>query len=124
MVYVQHFKSVFEELWKTGTDPSQRIRDIKQGLDPEVIETIEKPAMVQELFFNILRSAWGGIISVCMEIKRRDISNEVIVSVKDSGNGINPSIFPRVFSKFATNSPKGNWIRIVYLKKYHRSSWW
>jgi two-component system, OmpR family, sensor histidine kinase VicK len=45
-IYVQHFKSVFEELWKTGTDPSQRIRDIKQGLDPEVIETIEKPARV------------------------------------------------------------------------------
>jgi len=45
-----------------------------------------------------------------MEIKRRDISNdnkEVIVSVKESGNGINQSIFPRLFSKFATNSPKG-----------------
>jgi hypothetical protein len=50
-----------------------------------------------------------GILSICMEIKRRDISNdskEVIVSVKD-GNGINQSIFPRLFSKFATNSPKG-----------------
>ncbi|HET7389666.1 MAG TPA: hypothetical protein VFJ51_02500 [Nitrososphaeraceae archaeon] len=63
-IYVQHFKSVFEELWKTGTDPDQRIKDIKQGLDQEVIETIEKPAMVQELFFNILRSAKSDIMII------------------------------------------------------------
>jgi len=59
---------------------------------------------------NAINYAKKGIISVCMEIKRRDISNdskEVIVIVKDSGNGINPSIFPRLFSKFATNSPEG-----------------
>ena len=41
-VYVQHFKSVFEELWRTGFNPEQRIKDIEEGLDPEVIETIEK----------------------------------------------------------------------------------
>jgi two-component system, OmpR family, sensor histidine kinase VicK len=63
-IYVQHFKSVFEELWKTGTDPDQRIKDIKQGLDQEVIETIEKPATVQELFFNILRSAKSDIMII------------------------------------------------------------
>ncbi|HYA84403.1 MAG TPA: HAMP domain-containing sensor histidine kinase, partial [Candidatus Bathyarchaeia archaeon] len=63
-MYVQHFKSVFEELWKTGADPDQRITDIKQGLDTEVIQTIEKPAMVQELFFNILRSAKSDIMII------------------------------------------------------------
>jgi len=63
-MYVQHFKSVFEELWKTGADPDQRITDIKQGLDTEVIQTIEKPAMVQELFFNIVRAAKSDIMII------------------------------------------------------------
>ena len=63
-MYVQHFKSVFEELWKTGIDPDQRIKDIKEGLDPEVIETTEKPAIVQELYFNILKSAKSDMMII------------------------------------------------------------
>jgi hypothetical protein len=40
-MYVNHFKSVFKELWKTGINPDQRIKDIELGLESEVIETIE-----------------------------------------------------------------------------------
>ena len=61
-MYVQHFKSVFEELWKTGIDPAQRIKEIEEGLDPEVIETIETPATVQELYCNMLKSAKSEIM--------------------------------------------------------------
>jgi hypothetical protein len=56
-MYVNHVKSVFKELWNTGINPDQRIKDIEQGLEPEVIETIEDPSTVQELYFNILKSA-------------------------------------------------------------------
>ena len=68
-MYVQHFKSVFEELWKTGIDPDQRIKDIKEGLDPEVVETIEKPAIVQELYFNILKSAKSDMMIILPTVK-------------------------------------------------------
>ena len=59
-----------------------------------------------------------------MEIKSKDIKNssdnnneqEVVVSVKDSGNGIDPSIFPKLFSKFATNSPKGTGLGLFISK--------
>jgi two-component system, OmpR family, sensor histidine kinase VicK len=63
-MYVQHFNSVFEELWKTGIDPAQRIKEIEEGLDPEVIETIETPATVQELYFNMLKSAKSEIMII------------------------------------------------------------
>jgi two-component system, OmpR family, sensor histidine kinase VicK len=62
--YVQHFKSVFEELWKTGIDPDQRIKDINEGLDTDVIETIEKPGTVQELYLNILKSTKTDIMII------------------------------------------------------------
>jgi hypothetical protein len=36
-MYVQHFNSVFEELWNIGIVAEQRIKEIKEGLDPEVL---------------------------------------------------------------------------------------
>ena len=63
-MYVQHFNSVFEELWKTGTSADQRIKEIEEGLDSEVIDTIETPATVQELYFNILKSAKNDIMII------------------------------------------------------------
>ena len=83
-----------------------------------------------QVMYNLLNNAINytekGIISVCMEIKHKDVRNsgnnnnndekEVVVSVKDSGNGIDPSIFPRLFSKFATNSPKGTGLGLFISK--------
>ena len=31
----------------------------------------------------------------------------VVISLKDTGQGINPEIFPKLFTKFATKSEKG-----------------
>lgn len=53
-MYVNHFKSVFKELWKTEINLDQRIKDIEQGLEQEVIEPIENPSTIQESYFNIL----------------------------------------------------------------------
>ena len=60
-----------------------------------------------------------GVISVSAERKKE----EVIVSIKDTGEGINPEILPRLFTKFATRSFSGHWFRLIYFKKYCRSSW-
>jgi signal transduction histidine kinase len=49
----------------------------------------------------------GGIVSITAKEKKNhnDInSQQVIVSVKDNGEGIHPEILPRLFTKFATKS--------------------
>ena len=43
-------------------------------------------------------------------------SRQVIVSVKDSGAGIDPEILPRLFSKFATKSDKGTGLGLFICK--------
>ena len=43
-------------------------------------------------------------------------SEEVIVSVKDSGTGIDPEILPRLFSKFATKSETGTGLGLFICK--------
>jgi two-component system, OmpR family, sensor histidine kinase VicK len=42
-IYVKHFSSIFEELWNSGIDADDRIRDIEEGIDPADIEIIRNP---------------------------------------------------------------------------------
>jgi two-component system, OmpR family, sensor histidine kinase VicK len=62
---------------------------------------------LNQLFANLLNNAIKftkkGTISV--SIQRKD--NHVIISIKDTGQGIDPQIYPRLFSKFATKSETG-----------------
>jgi two-component system, OmpR family, sensor histidine kinase VicK len=56
-LYVNHFNSLFEELWKNGADATDRIRDIEAGVDLADIEVIPSSARAQDLYLNIVKSA-------------------------------------------------------------------
>jgi two-component system sensor histidine kinase VicK len=67
----------------------------------------------------------SGVISLTAESKTKDVKNngpsndnkqDVIVSIKDSGEGINPEIIPRLFTKFATKSSRGTGLGL-YISK-------
>ena len=55
--YVNHFKSIFEELWKNGVDASDRIRDIEEGVDQANIEIISNPKEGIKRAWSIIKSA-------------------------------------------------------------------
>ena len=55
--YVNHFNSIFEELWKNGVDAKSRIRDIEEGVDTEGIEIIQNPYEIQKLGFELVKFA-------------------------------------------------------------------
>ena len=40
-LYIKHFASIFEELWKKGIDAADRIRDIGEGVNLAEVEVIE-----------------------------------------------------------------------------------
>jgi two-component system, OmpR family, sensor histidine kinase VicK len=56
-VYINHFKSIFEELWKNGVDAKSRIHDIEEGLDTEGIDIIQNPYEIQKLGFELAKLA-------------------------------------------------------------------
>jgi signal transduction histidine kinase len=62
---------------------------------------------LNQVLLNLLDNAGKftkkGSIIVTTEV----MSNQVQVTVKDSGVGIHPEIFPKLFSKFATRSDRG-----------------
>jgi two-component system, OmpR family, sensor histidine kinase VicK len=56
-VYISHYNSVFEELWKNGVDAIERIKDIEAGVDLADIEVIPSSARAQDLYLDIVKSA-------------------------------------------------------------------
>jgi signal transduction histidine kinase len=65
--------------------------------------------VVSNLLSNAIKFTELGTILVKIEMKLDDSSNkQAIVSIKDNGLGIDPSIAPRLFEKFATKSNKSS----------------
>jgi two-component system sensor histidine kinase VicK len=56
-LYLKHFSSIFEELWRNGTDSADRIRDLERGIEPARIEIIETPRKAVELAHNLVKAA-------------------------------------------------------------------
>jgi signal transduction histidine kinase len=67
----------------------------------------------REQAFNNHHNIGGNVSSgsnLIQKEQRQDISSTssfIIVSVKDSGRGLDPDLIPRLFTKFATNSDQG-----------------
>ena len=62
--------------------------------------------VISNLINNSIKFTKEGSISINME--RKEDEQQVIISIKDTGEGINPEILPRLFSKYATKSFEGN----------------
>jgi signal transduction histidine kinase len=57
---------------------------------------------IANLLTNAIKFTKEGTISISADVKHNN--NELIISVKDSGEGIHPVIMPRLFTKFASKS--------------------
>ena len=53
---------------------------------------------------------------ISLNIVTNGDNNEVVVTVRDTGIGINPEIIPRLFSKFVTRSQQGTGLGL-YISK-------
>jgi signal transduction histidine kinase len=69
--------------------------------------------VISNLLSNSVKFTKKGTIKVTTKIKD---NHNVIVSIKDTGVGIDSEIFPRLFSKFATKSDKGTGLGLFIAK--------
>jgi two-component system, OmpR family, sensor histidine kinase VicK len=63
-LYVNHFNSLFEQLWKDGIYAEERIKDIELGVDLAEIEVIPSSAKAQEIYLNMVKDAKEEVILV------------------------------------------------------------
>jgi signal transduction histidine kinase len=69
--------------------------------------------VISNLLSNSIKFTKEGTIKITTKIKD---DHNVIVSIKDTGSGINSEIFPRLFSKFATKSDIGTGLGLFIAK--------
>ena len=96
---------------------------VKLVFEPEAEKGKQNPTIVEadreritQVVWNLLNNAIKftkeGTISISTTVK----DGKVIVSVKDTGEGIDPKIRPRLFSKFVTGSSQGTGLGL-YISK-------
>jgi signal transduction histidine kinase/ActR/RegA family two-component response regulator len=117
-VLVDEFKSQNNNTMKNDIDNH---RNIKLSLMPTITEAAQNADLflikadkgrISQVISNLLNNALkftkeNDIIYVNLEQKNTGSRKNFIVSIKDTGSGIDPEIFPRLFTKFATKSEKG-----------------
>ena len=75
--------------------------------------------VISNLLANAIKFTKAGRILVQLrkrKSKKIADNNQVIVSIKDEGPGIDPSIMPRLFTKFASKSEKGTGLGLFISK--------
>jgi len=101
---------------------------IQNGKSVElVLLNADKPAFVvadkgrisqvlSNLVGNALKFTKFGTVSVSIEISNYEDKKEFIVSVKDTGTGIDGDIMPRLFTKFVSKSQTGTGLGLFISK--------
>jgi two-component system, OmpR family, sensor histidine kinase VicK len=94
----------------------------KQDINEPIFVDADRDRIAQ-VISNLLSNAikftskrMDGVIFVSAERKKNSNQEEVSVSIKDTGEGINPEIQPRLFTKFATRSFSGTGLGL-YISK-------
>jgi signal transduction histidine kinase len=91
---------------------------MKISYQPRHIFVEADKARITQVISNLLSNAVkfteekGGNIHISIE----NIDSQVLISVKDSGNGIDPEILPKLFSKFTSKSYQGTGLGLFISK--------
>jgi signal transduction histidine kinase len=73
--------------------------------------------VISNLLSNAIKFTKEGEIFVSTEKREDNNNNYALVTVKDTGDGIDPEILPKIFSKFITKSFEGIGLGL-YISKY------
>lgn len=74
---------------------------------------------VIQVIMNILENAveFTKVGKILVNICNDDKSNEIYLTISDSGGGIDPQILPKLFTKFVSKSKKGTGLGLYICKK-------
>jgi hypothetical protein len=61
-LYINHFNSLFDEMWKNGINAEIGIKAIEEGVDSEGIKILQDPQEIQKLAFDQIQKATEEIL--------------------------------------------------------------
>jgi signal transduction histidine kinase len=83
--------------------------------------------VISNLLSNAVKFTKKGRILICLDQKVESNPPEIVVSVRDTGQGIDPDILPRLFSRFVSKSYQGTGLGLYISKgivEAHGGSIW
>ncbi|HJT46767.1 MAG TPA: HAMP domain-containing sensor histidine kinase, partial [Nitrososphaeraceae archaeon] len=127
-LYVNHFNSLFEEVWKSGIDATERIKNIEEGVDLEDIEVISSSSRAQEKYIDVVKSAskeilWifptanaflrqekmGAIALAIQAAQERNVKVRILVPVND--------FVEQKTQQVKQNCPLGTTLDVKYIER-------
>ena len=80
--------------------------------------------VISNLLDNAIKFTEEGAVAISTDIRKRkedvdkegEVKEEVIITVKDTGTGIDPELMPRLFTKFAAKSYQGTGLGLFISK--------
>lgn len=63
-IYINHYNSIFEQLWDNSIDATDRINDIKEGGDLADIEVIPRSGRARLLYLELVKNAKEEILFI------------------------------------------------------------
>ena len=107
--HYQDVKLIYHNITKQG--------DVTDHELPVVMVNVDR-GRISQVISNLIDNAFNftkkGAIAITKEKRIEDGS--VIVSIKDTGTGIDSQILPRLFTKFTTGSDKGTGLGLYICK--------
>jgi two-component system, OmpR family, sensor histidine kinase VicK len=97
--FVEQQQYFFDMLWNKAIPAEQKIREIEEGIEPEVIETVRDPVEIQKIGQDIVESAKKEILiifSTARAFYRQDKAG--IVNLLNQTAAQNPSIKIRILT--------------------------
>ena len=62
--FIEQQQYFFDMLWSKAIPAEQKIKEIEEGVEPEVIETIRDPVQIQKIGHDIIKSAKSEILII------------------------------------------------------------
>jgi signal transduction histidine kinase len=128
---VTRIESYSLQLRKERFSLNENIRNVINDANSNAVSILFEPKQdlfveadkvrIYEVISNLLKNAIQftkeGTITITAATEKIDYNNdEAIVSIKDTGTGIDPKILPRLFTKFATKSVAGTGLGLFISK--------
>ena len=105
----------------SSSSSSSSSSNVNLHYEPRDIAVYADKDRISQVVYNLLSNAIkftkrdsGGDIYLTTE--KDNNNNSLIVTVKDTGSGIDPEIMPRLFTKFATKSDRGTGLGLFLSK--------
>ena len=100
---------VIQDARELDTDPDYKLRkkiQIHCNVDEKILVYADRVRITQ-VIWNLLNNAIKFTEQGYIFVSAYKYKENIVVSVKDSGLGIDPEVLPRLFTKFATKSDSG-----------------